>query len=334
VIHVLDFAIDHRSDLQKPTSKSALRVLYVLGTIDRTFFRIGVTSRPISDRMREHADYGPKAIEMVFLTAVPAVHSDESAVHNYFKQDRAADGSEWFHYAPEIENWVRWLKHRTFALNTTEQADNLELRAKARAHVTPWLPGPKHQMELFADGCLSLVLSDWGDLVGEPPITGDDYYTPEHIIEAARRAMGGIDTDPATHYAANRRYIRAPYAYTLQVDGLKHPWYGHVWCNPPFNQWDEWVPKILAERKESRVADVCVLLPCRAMSRRAVGDLLAAADALWISRGRLQFWGDKATGSPDDGSVIAYFGPRIQGFIEEFSPYGPVKVAHTLEGNP
>lgn len=327
---MLDFATDHRSDLHK-LGKAATLVLYVLGTADRTHFRIGVTHRPISQRIKEHTGYGPRAVEMVFLTAVPAVPSDESIVHNAFKQHRV-DGSEWFLYAPEIEAWTRWLKHRVFALNTLEQAESLPLRAKARQHVTEsWFPSNENQMELFADGTLALALSDWGDLIGEPPITGDDYYTPEHVVQAARRVMGGIDTDPATHYAANRRYIQAKYAYTLQVDGLKRPWYGRVWCNPPFNQWGEWVPKVLAEHQSDRVTDMCILLPCRAMSRLAVADLLSAADAIWISRGRLQFWGDKATGSPDDGSVIAYFGQNVAAFVREFSLLGPVKVTYRPE---
>ena len=152
-----------------------------------------------------------------------------------------------------------------------------------------------------------------------------EYYAPENLIEAARRAMGGIDTDPATH-ALPQRYINAQHAYTREDDGLRQPWYGKVWCNPPFGQWDAWVPKILAEYNSGRVTDICVLLPCRALSNLSVADLIDAADALWISKGRVQF-GGPGGGNNGDGSAIAYLGPHRTAFTREFSPHGPVKVS-------
>jgi DNA N-6-adenine-methyltransferase (Dam) len=152
----------------------------------------------------------------------------------------------------------------------------------------------------------------------------DDYFTPPHIIGAARRAMGGIDTDPATHHIA-QQYIDAHHAYTIQDDGLTQPWHGKVWLNPPFGQWDEWVPKILSELESDRVTDICVLMPCRAMSGLGIADLIDAADALWISKGRLQFGG--LGGTANDGSAIAYLGPHRVEFVREFLSLGAVKVS-------
>jgi hypothetical protein len=179
--------------------------------------------------------------------------------------------------------------------------------------------GPVH-LGLPSVGELSMV-----ELPTKPPPLkgGDRYFTPRNIIDAARAAMGGIDTDPATHPVA-QQYIGADHAYTIADDGLTQPWHGRVWCNPPYGDWGRWVPKIFEEYESGRVTDVCVLLPCMAMPTVAVSKLIVAADALWISNRRLKF-GD-ATSTHPDGSAIAYLGPNESAFIREFSPLGPVKV--------
>ena len=48
-----------------------------------------------------------------------------------------------------------------------------------------------------------------------------EYYTPEFIIEAARRTMGGIDLDPASSFVANER-VRATRYFDHLDDSLYH----------------------------------------------------------------------------------------------------------------
>ena len=53
--------------------------------------------------------------------------------------------------------------------------------------------------------------------------------------------------------------------YTESQNGLKHPWYGRVFCNPPYNNILPWVLKAQEEvsHPATRVGSIVMLLPAR-----------------------------------------------------------------------
>jgi len=60
-----------------------------------------------------------------------------------------------------------------------------------------------------------------------------EHYTPEYVVEAARRTLQGkIDLDPASCHAANE-VVKARKYYTRTDSGLKNPWEGNLFINPP-----------------------------------------------------------------------------------------------------
>jgi hypothetical protein len=58
-----------------------------------------------------------------------------------------------------------------------------------------------------------------------------EWYTPPHIFEA----LGcRFDLDPASPGAEIVPWIPADRCYTRQDDGLRQPWEGFCWLNPPY----------------------------------------------------------------------------------------------------
>lgn len=318
---------DRWSDL--PRMRRRVNVIYFLGTQDQSAIKIGRTDRTISERIEEHAGRGPlrDANRLVYLAAVPGINSDETATQRHFKSHLLDGEKEWFHAVPEIEGYIRWLRMQWFTLRTLDEADKDDVaRSYEGIDGTIWLPDENRFVEDSAVSMTLDSLDDWGHVLDvDPPITGDDFYTDKRIINAARRAMGGIDLDPATHPAANRKYIRAKTIYTLTTNGLDQQWRGRVWCNPPFGNWKEWTKKIVREWNAGQIEAMCVLLATRTLTASGAAGLFENSNAFCITKGRIPFWGPKA-GAPDDGHAIFYFGPDVAKFHESFGGIGHTAV--------
>jgi hypothetical protein len=69
-----------------------------------------------------------------------------------------------------------------------------------------------------------------------------DHITPRWII----KRLGPFDLDPAA--ADPRPWACATVNFTETDDGLRQPWHGRVWLNPPFNQYvvGKWIRKLAA----------------------------------------------------------------------------------------
>ena len=113
----------------------------------------------------------------------------------------------------------------------------------------------------------------------------NEWYTPKEIIEAARKAMGSIDIDPASSDVANE-VVKAAEYYTAETDGLDKPLHGNVWMNPPYasDLIGKFIQKIVSERNSYKQA---IVLVNNATETEWFNSLISVASAVCFPRSRV-----------------------------------------------
>lgn len=153
---------------------------------------------------------------------------------------------------------------------------------------------------------------------------GNEWYTPPEYIEAARKAMGSIDTDPASSEFANK-YIKAKKYFTKENDGLKKKWEGNVWLNPPYSQplIDEFSNAVSSKFKNQEVSQACILVN-NATETNWFQRMLGTASCVCFVKGRIRFLNiaGNPTSTPLQGQTILYFGNNSDGFKKHFDKFG------------
>lgn len=153
-----------------------------------------------------------------------------------------------------------------------------------------------------------------------------EYYTPPHIIEAARAVLGWIDLDPFSCEAANQ-IVGAREYWTIQTepDQFDRPWYGRVWMNHPFIRGfsGACLGKLVAEFEAGNVmAALCITYANT--SEQYFQPLLRRPQCyLYPRTNYVDAQGNKIRGVTK-GSVVTYFGPRLLAFEQAFSPLGAI----------
>jgi len=155
--------------------------------------------------------------------------------------------------------------------------------------------------------------------------SGDfEYYSPKEIVNAARRVMGSIDLDPASSAIANQ-IVRAKHYYTIEDDGLTQTWYGNVWMNHPFSRANnpKWIDRLRVEYEIGDVSQACCI--CFAATSENWFQPLYDYPLCFLSP-RTNYYLPDGTLKEDvtKGSVVAYLGTNILGFLTEFQSFGSV----------
>jgi hypothetical protein len=154
----------------------------------------------------------------------------------------------------------------------------------------------------------------------------NEWYTPEKFIEAARAAMGSIDTDPASSDLANKT-VQAQTYYTIDDDGLTKTWGGNIWMNPPYAQpLITQFTELLSDKFDSgEINQACVLVN-NATETNWFQRMLDSCTCLCLLKSRVKFI-DKSgnpSGAPLQGQIVLYFGNNQQSFEKSFSQFGKV----------
>jgi phage N-6-adenine-methyltransferase len=83
-----------------------------------------------------------------------------------------------------------------------------------------------------------------------------DWETPQDLYDEQNRIHGFTLDACATAENTKCAEFLSP-----ECDGLRQPWDGVVWCNPPYHNWGEWAEKAWKER--FRGVKTVMLLPAR-----------------------------------------------------------------------
>lgn len=130
--------------------------------------------------------------------------------------------------------------------------------------------------------------------------TTDEWYTPKHITDA----LGHFDLDPCA--APDARFHFADSNYTKHDNGLILPWFGRVFCNPPYSR--KLVEPFI--RRMAEYGNGLALVFNRMDISMWHDRIFPTADALLVIRGRLRFM--RPDGSQADaagcGSVLIAWG--------------------------
>lgn len=91
----------------------------------------------------------------------------------------------------------------------------------------------------------------------------EEHYTPAHIVSLVQACFGGtIDLDPCCN--PGKPNVPAAKHYRLPQNGLKQPWHGNVYCNPPYGDAAaDWVEKAITEFQDGRTESTILLLAAR-----------------------------------------------------------------------
>lgn len=114
----------------------------------------------------------------------------------------------------------------------------------------------------------------------------NEWLTPPHIL----RRLGSFDLDPCA--PVNRPWDTAAHHYTIEDDGLKQPWFGRVFCNPPYDT--ALIVQFIRRCVEHRNA---IALTFARTDTRLFHELVFPnADSILFIKGRLSFY--HVTGEP------------------------------------
>jgi hypothetical protein len=94
----------------------------------------------------------------------------------------------------------------------------------------------------------------------------DSFFTPQWLADEILEFYDGeIDLDPSADSNRTKR-LPANRHYTFEDNGLTSPWYGKIYCNPPYSnsrstKIESWVKKALTSCACFTSEETLLLLP-------------------------------------------------------------------------
>jgi hypothetical protein len=302
--------------------------VYILGEKAGEDIKIGETKgRTILPRLADVNGDQTTNAEYVLLAGVRGSHKDERHLKNYFAEYQRHDKgnrTEYFDPAPSLVEYAAWLRSRWW-VTVDPEAPLFDHPAEDPTH---WYPADDRRHRKPPDDPTKMVQdyevapgalpSPWA-WFPNPTQSFQDYFTPGEIVDAARQAMGDIDLDAASHWAANRTH-QIPDYFDAGRDAFKHDWHGRVWLNPPYGNNEPWFNRALEFVRSGAVTQMCMLSPMWAFTTSIANEFMTATSAMCILSPTPKFWGNAGgkTGTNQPHAVV-YVGDRGAEFRRAFS---------------
>ena len=151
------------------------------------------------------------------------------------------------------------------------------------------------------------------------------YYTPQIILEAARKTLGEFDLDPASSEQANK-FVRAKKFYTKEDNGLSRSWFGRIWMNHPFSRTENalWINKLVNDYDQGNIKEACcITYACT--SEKWFRPLFHYIQCFLSPRTNYLLPDGSVYKGVTKGSVVTYLGINRQAFADNFCELGAIK---------
>ena len=154
-----------------------------------------------------------------------------------------------------------------------------------------------------------------------------EWYTPSDVLERVITALEGIDLDPCSNTPLDDLgqggNVPATRHFTARDNGLRQPWTGRVFMNPPYGrEISRWTGKLLFEFEAGHVSQAIALVPAR-VDTAWFRSLSAFPVAFW--RGRITFIGPNGEQNPAPfPSALFALGIAAESFARVFADVADV----------
>lgn len=131
-----------------------------------------------------------------------------------------------------------------------------------------------------------------------------EWASPSWLVDYWAEIEGPFTFDPC---ATAENAVAADFL-TVEDDGLKSPWKGKVWLNPPYGRGlNDWMGKANQELKSGRVESIVALLPSRTDTRWFHDEILNLGHEIHFLKGRIAY-GNGGSRAPFASIVVVMRG--------------------------
>ncbi len=132
------------------------------------------------------------------------------------------------------------------------------------------------------------------------------WETPKALLAQLYRVFGVFDLDPCAPSRHGRSApVKATAYFTTEDNGLHLPWFGNVFCNPPYGRALRcWVAKAHGEVTQGHAQTVVMLLPART-DTKFWHEHIGGHAAVFFLKGRLKFGGTDQS-APFPSAIVVW----------------------------